>query len=34
MYYIYQNHLHGYVYITSEELDYDVLYCETCGDSD
>lgn len=31
--YIYENHMGG-LYTSEEELDYDVLYCEQCGDSD
>ena len=33
MVYIYQSHMGG-LYVSSEEYDYDRLYCETCGDSD
>lgn len=31
--YIYESHMGGF-YATTEELDYEWLYCETCGDSD
>lgn len=31
--YIYESHLGGY-YSTDERLDYECLYCDTCGDSD
>lgn len=31
--YIYESHLGGF-YASDEPLDYDMLYCETCGDSD
>ena len=31
--YIYENHMGGF-YSSEEILDYDELYCETCGDSD
>ncbi len=31
--YLYANHMGGY-YDSSHEMDYDDLYCETCGDSD
>lgn len=31
--YIYGNHLGGF-YTSEELLDYDALYCETCGDAD
>lgn len=33
MYYLYENHMGG-LYILEEELEYDWLYCETCGDAD
>lgn len=33
MKYLYDNHLGG-LYTSDEELDYDCLYCDTCGDSD
>lgn len=33
MVYIYENHLGG-LYVETEEIDYDNLYCEQCGDSD
>lgn len=33
MKYLYEGHL-GDTYITDEQLDYDSLYCEQCGDSD
>ena len=33
MYYLYESHAGG-LYISDEELDYDWLYCEACGDSD
>lgn len=33
MIYIYESHLGG-LYVETEELDYDMLYCEECGDSD
>ena len=33
MKYLYEGHL-GDIYITDEQLDYDSLYCEQCGDSD
>ena len=32
--YYYENHLGGGYYSSEEELDYEDLYCETCGDSD
>lgn len=32
--YIYDDHCGNGYYVTDEELDYDTLYCETCGDSD
>ena len=31
--YIYESHMGG-VYCSEENLDYDDLYCETCGDGD
>lgn len=31
--YLYESHMGG-LYTTDEEMDYDWLYCETCGDSD
>lgn len=31
--YVYENHLGGF-YTTDEELSYDDLYCDECGDSD
>ena len=31
--YIYEGHMGGF-YSSEEELDYDELYCESCGDSD
>lgn len=31
--FIYESHMGG-LYISSEELDWDMLYCETCGDYD
>ena len=31
--YIYENHMGG-LYIAEEELDWEMLYCEQCGDSD
>ena len=31
--YIYESHLGG-LYEAVDELDYDALYCEECGDSD
>lgn len=33
MVYIYESHLGG-LYVENEALDYDLLYCEECGDSD
>ena len=33
MKYLYNSHLGG-LYTSDEELDYDYLYCEQCGDSD
>lgn len=33
MNYLYESHLGG-LYITDEQLDYNMLYCESCGDSD
>lgn len=33
MIYIYESHLGGY-HASDEPLDYDVLYCEECGDAD
>lgn len=33
--YIYASHLYyGEIYLSDERLDYDVLYCEQCSDSD
>ena len=32
--YVYENHLSGGFYTSSEPLDYDELYCDSCGDSD
>lgn len=32
--YIYESHLGGGFYTSSEPLDYEDLYCETCGDTD
>lgn len=31
--YIYEGHMGGF-YSSEEELDYEYLYCESCGDSD
>mgnify|MGYP001509574465 FL=1 len=31
--YLYESHLGGY-YISEDEIPYEDLYCETCGDSD
>ena len=31
--YIYESHM-GALYASDKSLDYDVLYCEQCGDSD
>lgn len=31
--YLYESHLGG-IYATDDEMDYDDLYCEECGDSD
>ena len=31
--FIYESHMGG-LYTSSEELDWDMLYCETCGDYD
>lgn len=31
--YLYESHLGGY-FITEDEVSYEDLYCETCGDSD
>lgn len=31
--YVYQSHMGGF-YVSKELLDYEDLYCETCGDSD
>jgi len=31
--YYYESHMGG-IYTTEEELDYDSLYCDECGDSD
>ena len=31
--YFYESHLGGF-YFSETELDYDMLYCEQCGDSD
>lgn len=31
--FIYESHMGG-LYTSSEELDWDRLYCETCGDYD
>lgn len=33
MSYLYESHMGG-IYFSETELDYDDLYCETCGDSD
>ena len=33
MEYLYNDHMGG-LYISDEALDYDHLYCKTCGDSD
>jgi hypothetical protein len=33
MKYLYEGHLGG-IYVSDDELDYDTLYCEQCGDSD
>lgn len=33
MTYLYESHLGG-LYASDDELDYDQLYCEACGDSD
>ena len=33
-FYIYEDHLGGGYYVSEDELDYDELYCEQCGDSD
>jgi len=32
--YIYVNHLGGGLYAEDHALDYEKLYCETCGDAD
>lgn len=32
--YIYESHLGRGLYTSYDYLDYDDLYCETCGDSD
>ena len=32
--YYYEDHLHGEIYTSSYMLDYEDLYCETCGDGD
>ena len=32
--YVYESHLGGGFYTSSEPLDYDELYCDSCGDSD
>lgn len=31
--YLYESHMGGF-YISNESLDYDLLYCDSCGDSD
>ena len=31
--YIYESHMGG-LYCSDEELDYESLYCDSCGDSD
>ena len=31
--YIYEGHM-GSLFVSDEVLDYEQLYCETCGDSD
>lgn len=31
--YIYESHMDG-LYVSYDELDYEDLYCEQCGDSD
>lgn len=33
MYYIYESHLGG-LYASGHELEFEDLYCETCGDRD
>lgn len=33
MSYLYENHMGG-LYTSDEYMDYEELYCETCGDSD
>ena len=33
MVHIYESHMGGFFY-DDEPLDYDYLYCDTCGDSD
>lgn len=32
--YVYESHLGGGLYTSFEPLEYDELYCESCGDSD
>lgn len=32
--YFYQSHLGGGIFYSEEEIDWDDLYCEQCGDSD
>lgn len=32
--YLYENHLDGGLYAAEEELSYEELHCETCGDTD
>lgn len=32
--YIYASHIYDEIYFTDARLDYDILYCEQCGDSD
>ena len=32
--YIYEDHLSGGLYASDDELDYEQLHCEQCGDTD
>lgn len=34
MWYVYESHLSGNLYLGNEYLDYEDLYCEQCDDSD
>jgi len=32
--YFYESHLSGGIYSSEERIDWEYLYCDTCGDSD